>query len=268
MSRPTGPAFLIITCFCLYMLTLSLFFNTSDEPIQPDKEAYTIARDAAWAPFNFAGKAQQVTAFSDELLVAIAEDQGITIHIESSSTSSLFIGLKDGDYEGVASSRPPDGALLETHYASASYYKFGPVVIAPVGSPIHSIEQLKGKVVGITKAVDFLMQYTTDPDTTYVSYAELPEALAALANGSLQAVIGGRLLAENYVNSFYRDKLDIVTSPLSDLGLRFFTLRNERGMQLMNHFSQGLRRVQENGIYDALLEKWQLTGTPKEPPVN
>lgn len=266
MSRPMGPAFWIITCFCFYLLTLSLLFYTPAEPLQLTKEVYTVARDASWSPFNFAGKTQQVTAFSDELLVAIAESEGIVIHIQPSSASSLFIGLKDDDYDGITSSHPPDGALLETHYVSDSYYGFGPVIIAPIGSTIHSIEQLRGKVVGITQSVEFLMQYTTDPDTMYVSYPELSNALEALASGSLEAVIGGRLLAENYVASFYRGKLEIVTPPLSDLGLRFFTMRNDKGMKLISHFSHGLRLLRDNGIYDMLLQKWNLAIGPQEDP--
>lgn len=253
-----GPAVWILGGFALYLIALSIFFSIENEVPVVGEKNYIIARDASWAPFDFAGKAQAVTAFTDELLMAIADDQEIHIHINASSPASLFTGLTNESYDAIISARLPEGSLLNRFYISPSFFYFGPVIVAPIGSTIHSANQLRGKVVGITQSVEQAMQYLTNPDTHYISYPHLSDALVAMNNGAVQAVIGGRLLAENYVRSLYPDKFEIASDPLSNLGLRLFTRHDDEGVKLLHKFSQGLHRLKEDGTYEALLKKWSL----------
>lgn len=261
MERSTGPGLWILGCFLFYTIVLSLFFNLPERAIIPTTKLFTVAHDATWAPFSFAGKESQLTAFTDELLSTIAEDQQFIIHVRPASPNNLFSGLNNGDYEGVLSARTMDGVVLKKYYTSPIFYAFGPVIIAKIPSNIRTAEDLRGRTVGITSTVEFLMQYPTDPDTTYISYPHISDALAALANGSVQAVIGSKVLAEIYVSSLYRDKLSIVSVPLSDSGLRLFTLRNEEGLSLIKLFSDGLENLKKNGVYAKLLQKWKLMGS-------
>lgn len=259
MHGRTGPALWILGCFIVYALLLFFFFNTSATTIVSEKKLYTVARDASWAPFNFSGKERQITAFSDELLEAIADDQDFIVHIQPSSPDNIFIGLLSNDYQGVLAIRLPDSFFPNKFYASPSYYPFGPVVIAPIHSSIRSAEQLKGKIVGITETVEFFMEYPTNPEATYISYPHISDALEAMEQGFVQAVMASRLLAETYVNSFYKGIFTIVTPPLSDLGLRLFTRHTEEGSELVSYFSRGLHNLKKNGTYDALLKKWHLS---------
>lgn len=264
MERSTGPGLWILGCFLFYTIILSLFFNLPEKNIITAKNFFTVARDATWAPFSFAGKESQLTAFTDELLSTIAEDQQFIVHVKPASPNNLFLGLNNGDYEGALSARAIDGIVLKKYYTSPIFYAFGPVIIARIPSSIRSTEDLRGRTVGITSTVEFLMHFPIDPDTTYISYPHIFDALAALANGSLHAVIGSKVLAEIYVSSLYRDKLAIVSAPLSDSGLRLFTLRNEEGMLFIKLFSDGLENLKKSGVYAKLLQKWKLMGSNQD----
>lgn len=265
MHRPTGPALWILGCFFLYVILLSVFFHAPEKTLVLSKKLFTIARDASWAPFNLSGKERQITAFSDELLSVIADDQDFVLHIQPASSDNLFLGLINNEYQGVLASRLPESVFPHKFYASPVYYPFGPVIIAPIHSSIHSMEQLKGKIIGITEAVEFFMEFPTDPEATYISYLHISDALEAMEAGSVQAVLASRLLADTYVNSFYKGIFAVVTEPPPDMGLRLFTLQNNAGRQLIAYFSRGLQNLKDNGIYDHLLKKWNLSENAPPP---
>src|SRR5262249_34590397 len=158
--------------FLLLVAVLTIFSNLPETPLTPTKKIYTVARDASWAPFSFAGKETELAAFSDALLTAIANDQNFILHVQPTSPANLFIGLNNQEYDGVLSARVPEGSILKKYYFSPIYFPFGPVIIAKAHSDINAMGDLKGKLVGLTASPE-LENFPTGSDTTYISYPSI-----------------------------------------------------------------------------------------------
>ena len=101
----------------------------------PGKKIYRIARDPSWYPLNLLGKERQLLAFSDELFLAIARDQGINIVLLKTSSVSLFPGLFQHHYDAVISTMPPTSFNRRRFNISNPYYLVGPVLVVHCFQP-------------------------------------------------------------------------------------------------------------------------------------
>lgn len=249
---------LIIVLLLIIALPLTWYWGRSSAKVTSIKQ-FTVARDAVWRPFDFLGKERQISAFSDDLLVAIAREENIGIEILSVTSPLLLSGLSTGSYDGVLTTLQPRASLGEGYLFSQPYYRFGSVLLVNVSSPVTDISQIrKSGVVGIQRGSPLLFDRPADPSLYFVPYDNLLIALENLTNGSLDAVIAGALPAYTYVNSLYRGKLRVVSIPMSDEGLRLAVRHDHTGQLLVDHFNHGLAVLKASGVYAALLKKWDL----------
>ena len=70
-------------------------------------EVYRIGRDQSWYPLNLMGKDKYLTAFSDDLLAAIGEEEGVRFLMGGSDSFNLQEELESDIYDGVLSSLQP-----------------------------------------------------------------------------------------------------------------------------------------------------------------
>lgn len=240
----------------LGMIQLLLFVVGNH--MEPSKQSFVVARDPNWVPFDFLNKEQRVTAFSDELLAAIAAEQKITIQIHSTNPSIAINNLDNGTYDGVLTPIIPRGYRSDRYIASEPYFRFGPVLVVRKTSGITQLSQLKGNAVGILRGDFLLLNQSGEADLTYVPYDNVLIALQHLENGIVDGVIIGAFPAYAYTKSIFLDRLKVVTPPLTDAGLRLVALKDRNGETLLKHFADGLQILKSNGTYQKILQKWGL----------
>lgn len=251
---------LILGAFLILALLARVWlFERSSESDLTLPKTYTIARDPTWFPFDFFGKERQISAFSDDLLLAIAAEQKIQINIYTASSASLLAGLNSQTYDGVLSPISSREVFTQKKYLfSKSYFRFGPVVVLRIHSPFTKLSELEGGVVGVLRGSSTNFEKQGGSNLTYVPYDNLLIALQNLANGSLDGVIVKAIPAYIYTHGLFSDKLRVATAPLTGEGLRLFTVKDPSGQQLIEAFNSGLKKLKENGTYDALLKQWDL----------
>lgn len=218
---------------------------------------YTIARDPTWYPFDFLGKETRITAFSDDLLFAIAKEEGFQVRIFTGTPTALFPGLNNGTYDGILTPESPRESFVANYPSSRPYFRFGPVLLVRLHSPITELAQLKGSAVGVIRGASLAFE-TTTTELTYIPYDNLLVALQNLTSGSLDGVVVNAIAAHVYTDSLFKGTVRIATAPLTDEGLRLFVVRGAKGQQLVKAFNQGLERIKANGTYEKLLKKWDL----------
>ncbi|MGE3953569.1 MAG: substrate-binding periplasmic protein [Parachlamydiales bacterium] len=219
--------------------------------------AWKVARDPNWFPNNFPGREVEVTAFSDALSHWIANEEGLRLELYPASWSHLQRDLSEGLVDGILTAFLPVGGAARVFDFSESYLATGPVLVVPKGSPIRGIEGLSGHEVGIVLGSSDLLLLSSVPDLLVTHFGTFSDAVLACWRGEVEAVLIPALLAYTYTADFYADKLEVVTEPLGDRGLRLVTLKG-KGERLIGYFNKGLKRAIESGTYEELRTEWHL----------
>lgn len=225
-------------------------------PSEPD--LYRIGIDSTWYPMNLYGKEQQFTAFANDLLSKIAQNQQLHVEIVRSGPKVLQDLLDDGKYNGILSSINPDLQGEDKYYFSEPFYRLGAVFVVRKDFDFKSLQNLPQMRIGVNRGSSILYHMQIDPSISVQPYTSPLIALDNLIRGELDGVVMDQLLAYLYFGSLYGDKLKIATLPLTVEGLRLVTLQDKLGADLIDKFNIGLKNLKADGTYKLLLQKWDL----------
>jgi polar amino acid transport system substrate-binding protein len=252
----------LLAAIVLGGLIYTQFSNKSLTPI-----VYRIAIDETWYPLNLYGKEQYITAFSKEILRSIATEQHFFVELIRAGSANALAGLGNGEYEGVLSS----SILLEEndgqYIASNPFYLLGPILVVSNSSTIKSLDDLKGKTIGIIKRAELpIHSLDQHPNVNFViyDYKDRFKMIEDVNNDLISGMILDMMSAYEYIkNGIYRDQLKIASKPLNNEGLVLIAKNNPESKKLIEQFNEGLEAIQKNGTYTQLLLKWNLSNPEK-----
>lgn len=243
------------------LFTLALLFfgvRACSAFLNPETPVYTIAKDPNWYPLQLYNKENNVTAFSNDLIFAIATDLGLKIHLTTASQQNLFESLHDGNVDGVLSSITPDLIAKGSYLFSDPYYTFGSVIVVRSDSGITSLKDLQNKIIAVNRGSSVLFHLQVASSIIITPYDSPTYILNELMLNRIDAVIMDQFTAYAFLSEFFRNKLKVASLPITNEGLRLVTLKNKKGEELIKEFNEGLRLLKENGTYESLLKKWDL----------
>lgn len=244
----------------LVVLLLVLFFGVRacSSYLNPIETTYRIAKDQTWYPLPLYGKENNLSAFSNELLFAIARDQGLKIELMSTSHQMLFDKLDDGGVQGVLSSLNPEVSSREFYEFSDPYYVFGAVLVVPKDSEVTTLEDLARKTIAVKRGSSILFNPPMASSSYITPYDSPTLVLDQLVRDKIDAVVMDQFSAYFFLKEFYRDKLKVANLPMTLEGLRLITGKTDADKELVTKFNEGLKHIKENGTYLELLNKWDL----------
>ena len=221
------------------------------------KKSYLIGIDPAWYSLQLMGKEANVSAFTTELLKEISQREKVWFKRVNKNWDTLLDCLQDKDCQGVITSLHPHIFHLRNYQFSDLFLPTGPVLVVREQSTLQNLDQLKGKEIVVDSQANKALLIQLYPGVIVRYYHTIPEALNQLVNNVVDGVLVDVILAKAFVQNLYLGKVKIGSAPLNDQGLRLVTLREE-SRELIDSFNAGLKKVQESGVYDALLKKWDL----------
>ena len=238
---------------------VGLIYNFSRENSTP--LIYRIAIDETWYPLKLYDEEQYISAFSEDLLRAIAVEQHFSVQLEQAGTEDLLKGLDQGEYTGVLSSLILYEENAEKYISSNPYYLLGPVLVVSNTSHIKSLNDLKGKTIGIinrSEPVNILEKHSSI-NFVFYNYNNIFKLIDDVSNKVIDGIILDMIPAYKYTkNGLYRDRLKVISMPLTNAGLRLIAKNNSESKKLIEKFNEGLKDLKKNGIYSQLLLKWEL----------
>ncbi len=219
---------------------------------------FRVARDPIWNPIDFMGKEREMTAFSDELIRSIAEEEGMRVSFATTGANALFGGLLSDQFDVILTGAPPSPFAESQFVYSVPYFRYGPVVVVSSKSSFTNHKQLEGKILGAERGAATVFNLAVDPKTTIVPFDNIIDALEELSFGDIDGVILNVLPASLYTQSLFRGNIRVISSPLTQEGLRLVAQRNKIGAKFVGKFDHGLKKMKKDGRYDALLKRWGL----------
>jgi len=221
------------------------------------EKIYRIGIDTSWYPLQLDRKGPYIQAFMEDLLLAIAHEEGRCFEKIRVSQENLLFGLKERHYDGILTSFTPRAHTNDVYDFSELFLHTGPVLILLDDNGENLTNKMEGKRVAVTSLQDETLLLALYPKAISCYYNSISESLEALALNTIDAIIIDYFLALHYVQDLYHNRTKIVSLHLQNSGLRLLTLHGEN-KEFIKIINQGLKKTHDNGVYDRLLKKWRL----------
>ncbi|CRX38899.1 substrate-binding periplasmic protein [Estrella lausannensis] len=251
----------IVTLAAFGIVSFALFFFLfrgfdSGENFGKNK-TFKIARDPNLYPIQLAGKERNLSAFTNELIFKLAKDKNIKIQLFTSSFNFLFEKLKSKEFDAIVSTMAPTPLNRQQYLFSLPFFEVGPVLVVRHDSQVQSIDDLRGKAVGIKRGDSILVDKTSS-GILFVPYDSHLTAFDDLETKKVEGVILPASAAQTFIKVFYSGRLKVASSPLREEGLRLVAEKTLANHFLIETFNKALKEAMADGTYDSLLIKWSL----------
>ena len=220
-------------------------------------DGYVFATDATWPPFEFIDENGNLTGFEVELMPLIGEHVGVTMTVENIPWDTIFAGLANGQYDGVASGVTITEERKMSMDFSTPIASQGQVVIVMTESDVQSVNDLAGRKVGVQIGTtgDFALD---DYNVEKRQYDDIGLAILDMVNGNIDACVCDSIIASDFVlaNENYKGMLRTAGEPFTSEEIAIAVKKGNT--ELLNLINEGLEAMKADGSYDELKTKWNL----------
>ena len=225
-----------------------------------EKEGYTFATNANWPPLEYVDENGEIVGFEIDLIKAISETSGVPMDYVNTSWDTIFAGLANGQYDGIASGVTVTEERKQTIDFSTTIYQVTQSILTKKeNSDLTTVESLFGKTVGVQMGTTGHFAMEEYPEITIKAYEDIALAIEDMINGNSDAVVCDSVIASDYVlaNESYKGML-VVTGTASET-IEDIAIAVEKGnTELLEIINSSLETLKENGKLDELYSKWNL----------
>ena len=237
------------------ILSLLMLFSCAKK--EESAKVYVFATDATWPPLEYIDEIGNLTGFEVELVPMIGEKVGVKMEAKNIPWDTIFAGLANGQYDGVASGVSVTEDRKKTMDFSTPILQAGQVMIVRNDSKVKGAEDMKGLRVGVQIGTtgDLVLD---DYDVTRKQYDDIGLAIQDMLNGNLDACVCDSLIASDYVlaNENYKNRLKVAGEPFTEEDIAIAVKKGNS--ELLGLVNKGLEMMKADGSYDALKAKWNL----------
>jgi polar amino acid transport system substrate-binding protein len=239
-----------------WLLSLLILFAACGNSSQ--SYDYAVAFDPAWHALELPGREASIRAFSIELIEEIAKVQNVKIALFDRSWDNLMFGLQKKEYNAILSTMQPYLFYEKLYNFSNPYLLIGPTLVIPTAGQVRSLDDLSGKEIAILRDSPTALILEKYPGIIQRTYDTTPQMLSDVASGALDGAVIDILTAKAFCSDLFQGKLKIAFPPLTQEGIRMVAIHDE-AQDLIATFNKGLQKLKENGTYDKLMQKWNLS---------
>lgn len=242
---------LLVTAMCVALATAA----SAAEPYEAAKgKTYIIGTDTTFAPFEFENDKGEHTGIDIQLLEAIADEMGFKVDWQILGFSASVAALEARQVDGVMAGMSITDERKKKYDFSNAYYDCNIAVAVAAGSPITSLEELRGKPVvvktGTTSSI-YAEQLSKEYDLELLYIEESAVMYQYVSSGQAVACF------EDYPIIQYeiaRGNVNCKVIATSDFGYPTgLAVIKGNVPELLAAFNEGFARLKANGTYDAIL---------------
>lgn len=148
-----------------------------------------IAMSGAYPPFNFVDDKNNVVGFDPDIGKGIASRMGVEAEVVTTAWDGILAGLLAGKYDAIVGSMSITDKRLKVVDFVGPYYRMSRALFVKEGSPIKSMDDLKGKKLGATLGETHEKWARKKGGWEVRTYKGLPELLLELDAGRIDAIV-------------------------------------------------------------------------------
>lgn len=247
----------------LYLVVFTLFVAVAlsgcaqqeKTGLEKVKEAgeVSFAMSGGYPPFNFFNKQNELVGFDVDVANEVATRLGVKLKPVTTEWSGIIEGLRSGVYDGILGSMAATEQRKKVVDFSTPYYYSGAQMFVGAQAPFSSVEELKGKAVGLVTGTTFEQDAKDLGVTDIRLYKDDTHTLTELTNGVIDGVITDRVVGVNAMGSG-KFKIKPLGSPLrkEDIAVAF----RKEDRTLTDEVNKILTQMHEDGTLTKLSIKW------------
>ena len=216
------------------------------------KNTLVMATNAEFPPYEF-HEGDNIVGIDAEVAQAIADKLGMELKIEDVAFDSIIPGVQAGKYDmGMAGMTVTEERQKSVNF-STSYAKGVQVVIVKEGSDIKSVDDIKGKKIGVQTSTTGDIYATGDfGEENITKYDNGAMAVQALRAGKVDCVIIDNEPAKNYVAA--NEGLTILSTSYveEDYAICF----NKDNTELQEKVNKALEELIADGTVQTIVDKY------------
>jgi polar amino acid transport system substrate-binding protein len=229
------------------------------ETAMPDLggEELTIGSDTAYPPFEFVNKENEIVGFDVDLLTAICEQVNCKAKFQTTGFDGIFAALAAGEFDAVASAVTITEERARVVEFTRPYLNAGQIVTVPKDSDISGPEGLEGLTVGVQLGTTGDLEASDFTDDDQIQrFQTIDLAMAALAQGDVNAVIADSPTSADIVSKQFGDKLKLVGEPFTE---EYYGIAVQQSTpEIVEAFDVAIAELAASGELAKIAETWKL----------
>lgn len=224
------------------------------------QKTYTVAVDAAYAPFEYQDDKGNIIGFSVDLMKAIAENQGIRFEFYNTPYEGIFARLDTAERDIVLASATITEERQKSMDFSDPYFQATQMImVSDKGDDIQTFEDLKDKLVSVQTGTtgDLVMQKLQGKTSEKIKRMEsMPLALNELMEGGVDASVGDNGVMQYFVAAHPEIQLRTIVDDAFDKEEYGFVVKKNREDDLLSKINAGLKNIRADGTYEKIYQQW------------
>lgn len=219
-----------------------------------------VAVDDTYPPMEFRNEANELVGFDVDLAKAIGEKLGKEIEFQSVAWDGIFIGLDTDRYDVIMSSISMTPERIENYEFTKPYLANGQVIVVkPGNTSVKSVEDLKGKKVGVqtetTADTACKKQLDENGDDFFeiMRYDEIIQTFEAMNAGHIDSIVVDYAVAIEYASKS-PDKYVITTAQMTNEPIAPCFKKGDTALR--DEFQTALDELRQEGKLKEISEKW------------
>ena len=217
-----------------------------------------IGTEATYAPFEFTNDKNEIVGFDIDMINKICDEMKVSCKIVNQSFDGLIPSLKTRRIDAAIAGIDVTAERLKQVDFTKIYYDDSSIQFITLKDSLTSLDQLKGKRVGIQKGTTYL-KYLDEkfPDVKPVSYDSYQFAFLDLKAKRIDAIVSSSFVAGDWLGK------DAEIVPLGDkitdhefFGEGLGIALRKGNDELREKFNQAIDKLKANGELDAIYKKW------------
>jgi arginine/lysine/histidine transporter system substrate-binding protein len=223
------------------------------------KKVLKMGTSADYAPFEYidTAKGNEIIGFDVDLAKMITKELGYEFEIVDMDFTGLIPALQSGKVDFVLAGMTPTEERKKSVDFSDVYYVSRNMIVSKKGSGIKTVEDLKGKTVGVqTGSIQEgeAQKIAKTVDMKIESRNRIPELIQEIQAGRFDAAIIEDTVARGYLKTS-NGKLEGHTIPTNEQEAGS-AIAFPKGSKLRDEFNKVLQEKMKNGEVDKLVKKW------------
>lgn len=230
--------------------------QSSDSKVAKIKEKgeLVMATSPDYPPYEFKiiedGK-EKVVGFDINIAEEIAKDMGVKLRVLELDFNALLLSLNSDKADIVMAGMTPNEERVKAIDFSEIYYLADQAIVVPADKKdsLNSIEDLKGKKIGVQKgSVQEQLAMQQLKDSKIIPLIKVPNIILDLKAGNLDAAVIELPVAEGYIKQYPELALSDVKIKDEEGGAAIAIKKGNE--DLVQQVNSTINRLQEEGLID------------------
>lgn len=215
-----------------------------------------VAMSGAYPPFNFVNEQNEVVGFDASIAKEIAERLGVKATIVTTAWDGIIAGLLASKYDTIIASMTITPEREKAVDFVGPYYHAGRAVFVSEASPVQSLEELKGKTLGVTLGETHEKWAREQGGWEIRTYKGLPELLLELNSGRVDAIVADNIPVAVAIKESGEKIRQLETPGIEGGSVSVGIAIRKNNPELKAAMQKALDELMADGTYEKLAMEW------------